>query len=164
MHNPFLLFDKRLLDYHLHAGQQFFVRQTYRRGMDSQDKTQKGTFLISHYAEELMAVTHYGALSHDPQRFLYRVADTTHLQKLHIAASQPEGYRVYAPLLAQKEWKPSADMRLQIKKFIDKQLDWQIKGAQTVKATLTIEFGELFINLKNGKQQATLLLAEIENC
>ena len=164
MHNPFLLFDKRLLDYHLHAGQQFFVRQTYQRGMDVHDQTQKGSFLISQYAEELMAVTHCGALSDDPQRFLYRVTNAEHLQKLHIAANQPPGYRIYAPLLAQKEWKPSSDMGQQIKKFINKQLNWQIKGSQTVKATLIIEFGELFINLKNGKQQATLLLTEIENC
>lgn len=161
MHNPFSLLSHELLDALVQAGHQYFVRQTYRRGLDHFDAGVRAAFLISHYTDKSKAQIHYKSLSSDPHRFLYDIEAPGHLEKLRIAAGQPEGYRIYSPLL-QREWKPSGMMAQKIRNYIDDQLHWKPGKKQGVKTDLFLQFGELFITLKWKTTEVKIPLAEIE--
>src|SRR5438045_2242182 len=97
MFNPAYPFTKELLDSMLAKEVPFFVRSTYNRGFEN---GLKGSYLISHYHKKSDAEQHYNSIQHDKSRFLYDATVTEHVEKLKIAASQPEGYKIYSILIA----------------------------------------------------------------
>lgn len=155
------LFTEQLLSAFITNGHKYFVRQTYARGRDMFDLNNKGAFLISHYTDKSKAHIHYQALGGDAHRFFYDLDAPGHLQKLQAAARQPQGYRIYVPLLP-KEWKPSEMMLQKIRKYIDSQLHWKPARKDGVKTDLFLQFGELFLTLKWKTTEVKLPLAEVE--
>lgn len=164
MHNPFILFDKRLLEQHIRMGHAYYVRQTYPRGMDARNPILKAAFLVSHYTDESLAKIHFAALGKDGNRFLYRLSHAEHYKKLETAAMQPAGYAVYAPILATKEWRPPITLQGKIKKYLDAQLLMKPKKNESIRTELFLQFGELFITLKLAQELVKLPLSVIENC
>jgi hypothetical protein len=162
MHNPFVLLTTRLLESLIKAGNHFFVRQTYKRGKNELDPLNKAAFLFTHYTDYSRAKTHYDSLDNDPNRFLYNINEEAHYQKLFIAAGQPEGFKVYSPIV-QQTWKPTAPIATKIRNYIDQKLNWTPGRNDGVKADLFVQFGELFITLKYGIHEVKLPLADIEN-
>jgi hypothetical protein len=162
MHNPLVLFDAKILEALRRAGHTHFVRQTYKRGIDHTDTNQKGAYLISHYRDESHAAIHYEALAHDPARFFYDLSIPEHLAKLEVATTQPRGYAIYSALLADQKWRPAADMKGKIKRYIATRLGWNPKGSDTVNTDLFFQFGELFITLKWGSHESKIPLSDLE--
>jgi hypothetical protein len=177
MHNPLTLFTSQLLMVHLQSGNRYFVRQSYERGLTNTQlptntnpsnnpptntTTPKAAFLISEYTELARAKIHLAALEHDPQAYLYDAEDPEHLRRLNIAAGQPEGYAIYAPLLAMRQWKPTDLLKAKIKTYIESRLKWKPRGSDEIGAELFLHFGELFITLKFGHDHAKVKLQEIE--
>jgi hypothetical protein len=161
MYNPFGLLSMRLLQALLKSGNRYFVRQTYKRGLDQFDETQRGAFLFTHYTDAGRAQMHYDALALDPNRFLYDSTDAEHYNKLEIAAHQPLGFRIYSPLL-EKEWKPTEAMNEKIRKYIAANFTWTPGRNDKVKADLFSQVGELFVNLKYRVHEVKVPLADIE--
>ncbi len=162
-HNPFVLFDKRLLEQHIQMGHAYYVRQTYPRGMDPAKEDMKAAFLVSHYKDESLAKIHYAALANDGNRFLYRLSEAAHYKKLETATMQPKGYAIFAPILATKEWRPPANLQVKIKKYLDKELPITPTKKESIRTELFLQFGELFITLQFAKEQIKLPLSVIEN-
>ena len=158
MTNPFQLYSPALLAALMKAGHVYFVRQTYARGIDHFEERLKGAFLISHYREEGHARMHYEALQGDRSRYLYNIQESVDLAKLEVAAWQPQGYKVYAPLLL-RPWEPSGDLKGKVRRYIDKHLKWR-QGA--VRTNLFTQFGELFLTLKKGTQEISIPLSAVE--
>ena len=178
-HNPLTIFSPQLLAVHLQTGNRYFVRQTYERGLSNpQPPTTtstntsfkqptnttgpKAAFLISEYTELSRAKIHLAALETDSQAYLYDAEDEEHLRRLNIAASQPVGYAIYAPLLAMRKWKPTDALKAKIKSYIETRLKWKPKGSDGLDAELFLQYGELFITLKFGRDHAKVRLIEIE--
>jgi hypothetical protein len=176
-HNPLTLFSPQLLSVHLQSGNRYFVRQTYERGLTNTQPptntkpsntpptnttTPKAAFLISEYTELSRAKIHLAALETDSQAYLYDAEDEEHLRRLNIAASQPAGYAIYAPLLAMRQWKPTDALKAKIKSYIETRLKWKPKGSDGLDAELFLQYGELFITLKFGRDHAKVRLIEIE--
>jgi hypothetical protein len=176
-HNPLTLFTSQLLAVHLQSGNRYFVRQTYERGLTNTQHitstnpsnnpptnttTPKAAFLISEYADLSRAKIHMAALEQDAQAYLYDAEDPEHLRRLNIAAGQPVGYAIYAPLLAMRQWKPSDLLKAKIKTYIESKLKWKPRGSDEIGAELFLHFGELFITLKFGHDHAKVKLLEIE--
>jgi len=161
MHNPFGLINEKLLNALIVAGNRYFVRQTYPRGLQPFNENQKAAFLLTHYRERDAAEKHYTFLQHDRYRFLYDSDHPAHLVKLEMAARQFPEYPVYTPLL-QKAWEPSEKMVAHIRRYIAAHFNWRVPREEAVKAELFTEFGELFVNLKYKSGSASVPLAEIE--
>ena len=161
MINPFQLYSPELLQALLKAGHTHFVRQTYERGVAAFQESKDKAFLISHYDNESRAGMHFEALAKDPYRFLYRVSDPGELGKLHIAAGQPPGFRIYTPMLLHS-WKPSEWIKGKVRKYIDQKLAWQPGRSTGVKTNLFTQFGELFLTLKSGIHEVKIPLSDVE--
>ncbi len=162
MHNPFGPLSLKLLHALIHAGNRYFVRQSYRRGLNPFDPAHKAAFLFTHYDNLAAAHMHYKNLQHDAQRFLYDSNNPDHNAKLEKAAKQVPGYQVYTPLL-EKPWEPSEKMTELIRRYIRQHAPWQPTREETVKADLFTQFGELFVNLRYRSHQLQVPLADIEN-
>lgn len=176
LHNPLTIFSAQLLAVHLQSGNRYFVRQTYERGLTNTQAAStnhsidqpsssirpQAAFLISEYTELSRAKIHLAALEHDAQAYLYDAQDEEHFRRLTIAASQPAGYAIYAPLLAMRQWKPTDILKAKIKSYIESRLKWKPRGSDEIGAELFLHFGELFITLKFGHDHAKVKLLEIE--
>jgi hypothetical protein len=161
MHNPFGHLNLKLMHALIDAGNRYFVRQTYQRGLNPFDEVQKAAFLFTHYRDLRSAQVHYDFLRHDPNRFLYDSRNPAHAAKLDIAAKQVPAFPVFTPLL-EKPWEPSEKMSALIRRYIGTHLNWMPSREETVKADLFTEFGELFVNLKFRSFETKAPLADIE--
>lgn len=161
MHNPFGLLNLKLLHALTDAGNRYFVRQTYKRGLNPFDPVQKTAFLFTHYRNLHEAQAHFNSIKQDKNRFLYDSMNPMHDAKLEIAAKQIPEFPVYTPLL-EKPWEPSAKMSEMIRRYIGIHLDWKPAREELVKAGLFSQFGELFVNLKYRTFETKVPLDEIE--
>jgi hypothetical protein len=161
MHNPFGLLSLKLLHALTAAGNRYFVRQTYRRGLHPFDAQHKAAFLFTHYRDLASAKMHYNFLHDDPNRFLYDSANPAHAARLETAAKQLPAFPVYTPLL-EKPWEPSEKMSESIRRYIRLHFEWKVPREETVKADLFTEFGELFVNLRYKSEERKVPLADIE--
>lgn len=165
MHNPYTLLTPEILNATLKQ-QMYFVRQQYDRGKDIyQNNTMP--LLLTHYGhyetDRERAERHMRLLWKDPYRYLYDTTKEEDIHKLKIAASQPEGYRVYINLLP-KKWKAPEILKIRISTYVRHKLSWwNYTPADKLKVTLKERYGLLFIALLWRGQQTEVLLDDIEN-
>ncbi len=102
-------------------------------------------------------------LMKDQYRFLYDSKNEAHLMKLMLAATQPNGYRIYINLLP-KKWKAGDGLKRKISNYMQFKLSWwKFSPADKLKVTLKERYGELYIALLWKGQQTEVHLDEIEN-
>ncbi len=152
MHNPLAILQIAVLDGLVQAGHTYFVLASYPRGMRPGVKE---ALLVSHYRTANEANAHYAAIAADKRRRIYDINDPADKEKLYHAATQPEGYAVYAALLREKKWKPGPLLAAAVKRFMRA----NGIGRENASADLFIRFGELFITLKKDYH---IPLSEIE--
>ena len=152
VHNPLAILQIALLDSLVQAGHTYFVLASYPRGMRPGVKE---SLLVSHYRTGYEASEHYAAIATDKRRRIYDMNNPADKEKLYHAATQPEGYAVYAALLRDKKWKPGPLLAAAIKRFMRA----NGVGRESLSADLFIRFGELFITLKKDYH---IPLSEIE--
>ncbi|MEJ7766740.1 MAG: hypothetical protein WKF89_02940 [Chitinophagaceae bacterium] len=164
MLNPFSSLTKPLLEAFVKAGKKYFVRQTFSRGKSRLDQPIKGYFIFTHYADIAHAQHHFGAIEHDPHRFLYEWDKPGHKEKLLIAADSPPGFKIYSSLF-EKDWQVhlSGILKENVKRYIDNNLHWKPGGSETVDFQVYNNYGELYAKLKLRSQEVRLKLEEIEN-
>ena len=162
MFNPFCLFTIPLLNSLIKNGKIYFVRQTFNRAKDRVEGETKASFLFSQYNNLATAQDHFGAISYDPNRFLYHWENPEHKERLKVAASHPDGYKIYANVF-QKDWERLVTDRIKERvRFYVKGLGWKPERDENVDTNFEVQFGELFIRLKYGNREAKVKFEEIE--
>jgi hypothetical protein len=162
MFNPFAPLSEQLLDAFVKAGKVYFVRQTFKRGKTPLDENIKGYYLITHHSELGAAQAHYGAIAHDPNRYLYDWGKEEDQKKLKIAAGNPEGYKVFAGVFIQ-DWERHITDRVKnsVKMYIGS-LGWRPGRNETVTPDFYIQFGDLYLKLKFRNKEVRVRFEDIE--
>ncbi len=164
MYNPFPLLNERLLEDKINEGKRYFVRQTFRRGMEPR---LKAAFLLRAYDEEEkeMANRHMQKITNDPHAFLYDAMEPEHLEKLHIAAKQPFGFKIFYAGKKGVNWKPPVAFQIKMRRYIrEKHPNWgSIKDGPKVEIGLLEEFGELLLKLSYEDEEEMIPFSDIEN-
>jgi len=161
MHNPLALLTTELLQALLAHGFTFFIRQSYPRGMDHFDPALKECFLITPYAEMGEAQRHFQHIVADPRRRIYLVDQPEELDKLYLAAAQPDGYKIFVDKLAAPKWRVPADMNSKIHRYLRANTKWKTREGE-IAVNLFLHFGELMLRLTNGREEIKINLNEIE--
>jgi rhodanese-related sulfurtransferase len=163
MYNPFPLLSKGLLNDQLLKGKRWFVRQTFPRGMEPR---LIAAFLLRAYDEEEkdIAEKHLAALEKDRNAFLYDAQDPEHLAKLHIAASQPFGYKVFYAARKGIEWRPPQTYQEKMRRYIFRHHPaWRpLKAGDKIEIGLYEEFGQLFLKFSHDGENDTIPFDLIE--
>ena len=148
MYNPFALWTEEALNSFVEEGHRYFVRQTFNRGKDAFDENNKGCFLFCHYTDYTNAKEHFDALKNDVHRFLYDWEDEDHKKKLRMAASQPQGYKIYTNTFM-PDWEKHITDRIKqkIRTYIQRK-GWRPTREQGVQIAFFPHFGEVMIALK----------------
>ncbi len=162
MFNPMALLSSELLQAFVQKGHRYFVRQHYPRGKGVFDSSTRAAFLVCPYDNYFLAKEHYDALSSDPYRYLYNWEEEADRGKLQLAATQPEGYRVYANAF-HDDWERHLTDRLRAKiRGYVKGLGWKPKSGEAVEPVFYPHFGEVFVRLKLGSREVRVNFEEIE--
>lgn len=163
MFNLMAKFDGRALDGFITQGHRFFVRQTFEKVREPFDITTKRHFLICHYKDEAKAKEHFDVLTDDPNRFLYHWDEPEHQLRLHLAAGGPEGYKIFSNTFVD-DWESHITdrFRAQVRGYIDKELAWKPKRADTVRFVFFPRFGEPYVSLRFKKRQIEVSFEDIE--
>ena len=164
MLNPYALLTPQILQAMLKQPM-LFVRQHYPRGADPHNPDII-PLLFTHYLIRIddreRAERHMRLLLKDKYRFLYDSTQQEQLEKLHHAATQPAGYRVYINLLPRK-WKPGDALKQKISRYMVERLPWwKYSPSDKLNVTLKERYGELYIALLWKGQQTEVHLDEIE--
>lgn len=165
IYNPYTILTPGILDAMLKQPM-YFVRQYYERGSEI-CRGKSLPLLFTHYGhhetDKERAERHMRLLLKDTYRYLYDSTDPAHFEKLKMAATQPQGYRVYINLLP-KKWKANSSIKLKINQYVRMKLPWwNYSPADKLKVTLKERYGQLFIVLLWRGQKTEVLLEEIEN-
>ncbi|HEY0058902.1 MAG TPA: hypothetical protein VGB56_07185 [Flavisolibacter sp.] len=157
MFNPFCLLSKELLDAFARSGKKYFVRQTFSLTPGS-----NRAFMFTHYPDVAFAQEHLGAIEHDPYRQLYRWDDEDHRRRLIIAASQPEGYDIWAALF-RKDWERGITVEVEglVRAYI-KSIGWKPARADGVAPQYFLHYGSLYLMLKFGSKQVRVKFEDIQ--
>ena len=163
MFNPLCLFNAKILEAFVKAGKTHFVRQTYSRALALNDQHLKGCFLITHYADEGEAKQHYEAVQSDANRFLYDWSNERHRRRLHLAATQPPGYKIYASVVMPGWEKEAAQvLKEKVHAYITRKMKWHPSRLDAIDFDLYPHFGEVFVKMRFRKQEIKVSLAEVE--
>lgn len=168
MFNPFLPFSEKLLEKLIQSNRYYLISQTYDRGaVRSGEYTTP--LLLCTYVDKGIALTHLDALAARPQKDKYAaLIDLTkeaHIAKIKAILKPHSGYVVYSNFIKDKnDTKRKADMlfRKCLERYISRETTWRINRETTLKPSLQIVFGELFVSIKYGSQQIRVRLDDIE--
>ncbi len=164
MYNPFPLLNETLLKEQVAKGKRFFVRQTFRRGMEGR---LKAAFLLRAYGEEEKgrADEHLLAIGpRDGNAFLYDATVPEQLEKLRVAARQPFGYKIFYAAKKGVDWKPPAVYEEKIRRYLlRRHSGWRNAGqGEKIQVGLYEEFGELFLKFSYKEEEEILPFEDIE--
>lgn len=163
MFNPLFAFELPVLEKLVESGHQYFVRQSYPRGKRVTDSDIKHSFLISHYSDLEKAQQHFSVIKNDPYAFLYLWEDEDHRKKLRLAASKPEGYKLFASLL-HPQWQAMLTdiLKGKIRYYIEKELKWRPGRSDKVVPSFFLQYGELFVTLRWSMNEVRVNFDDIE--
>jgi hypothetical protein len=163
MINPFHPFIKELLELFIKKNEIYFVRQSLPRAQNPLDPDAKGYFLISKYQSKGQAEEHYASLEHDKYRYFYDWNNPEHQARLIKAATDPEGYRIFASIFtADGDERIKRRLEPQFKAYVKWKLNWYPKRADGLKMSFYVAFGEIYCQLKTGNREVRVKLEEIE--
>ncbi|WP_018611559.1 hypothetical protein [Segetibacter koreensis] len=163
MFNPTYPFTKEVLEATVKGGSFYFVRNSYHRSFDHFHENIKGYFIITHYNDEAKAYAHFNSIPNDGNRFLYEWSNEEHKRKLYMAASQPEGYKVYSayflPNYKDKITKPLKD---KINTYMYKTTNWKPGRGETLSVDLYMQYGSLYAVMSYNTEKIKIKFDEIE--
>lgn len=163
MFNPFPRFELKYLNGFRQKGVVAFVKQTYDRGRDPHDKTEKPAFLLSHYNEPHMARNHFDAIAHDVNRQLLEIDNSEDWKELERLGAQESGAIVYMYFkLPDAEQRAKKVLDTKLHAYIDHKLKWRVSRSEGVQFGLEFTFGEIYAVLKSGGRTHKVKIEEIE--
>ena len=145
-----------------------FVREYYPRGFSHYHAPGTIPLLLTYYekdkaVEASRALFHLRQLELDKYLFLYDSENPDHQNRLRIAATQIQPYKIYINLLI-KEWEPPAFLKTKIHTYMQHHFAWwNYSKTNSLHIHLKDRYGKLFLQLSWKANQAEVLLDEVEN-
>ena len=121
---------------------------------------------LTHYEDKGSAIIHKEALKNDKYAALLDLENEKHRQKLNSMLSPDSNYILYSSLITKPEIVEETlnkSLSQNMKRYIQRQTNWQIARDQTIHPKMELIFGELFLRIKYGSQTIKVALTEIEN-
>jgi hypothetical protein len=165
MLQPFERFKADYIDRLIDLNKPFIVTQTYTRinaGLGAEKTT---AILLTDYDDMGLAKIHYKAVINDRFAAIIQLTKPAHRQKLGNMVLPGSPYELYWAVVKSKkqlEHVVNTKYRDKMRKYIASQTTWRIDGDSTIRPTVQLIFGELFIVIRHGKQVVRVKFEELE--
>jgi hypothetical protein len=163
MLQPFEPFNSSILIRLIKLERPWLVTQTYHRSSPSPDE--KIPLLITDYNELGGARLHLNAVKKDRYAAIIDLQNDKHRKKLEDMLLPDSKYQLFFAVVHSVkglENKINSLYRENVKRYIDRQTNWRLRGGDEVRVSVQLTFGELFLVLKHGSQTIRVRLEEIE--
>jgi len=165
MLQPFERFKMSYIDNLLNLNKQFLVTQTYSRARGSSNESTGIALLLSDYDDLGLAKIHFKAVINDSYAAIIDLSKPTHKKKL-IGMLQPDSkYVLYWAVVKSKiqlEQLVNKKYKDKMRDYITSNTNWRIDRDATMRPSVQLIFGELFIVLKHAKQVIRVKFDELE--
>jgi len=143
----------------------YLVSQTYRRGENRHEENSKISLLFTDYDDPGLAKIHLNALRGDKYAALVDLTKPEHKGKVLEMLSPKSSYRLYWNMvrsLKQIESRIDTAYRDNVRRYVSKRTQWQLRRDEGINTIVEVIFGEIFITLSNGKEKVRITFAELE--
>ncbi|HEY4289422.1 MAG TPA: hypothetical protein VGN00_20110 [Puia sp.] len=151
-----------LLENEIKRGKRWFVRQAYLRGMQP---GLRATLMLRAYDSEAQetAAAHLAAIQNDKMAFVYDATLPEHLERLKVAANQPDGYKTFYIATNKIDWNLPAEYKEKIRHYILKHHSSWANSKKTI-VELHEKYGELILKfIHDNKEKDLIPFDTIEN-
>jgi hypothetical protein len=164
MFQPFERFRREYVDRLIRMDKIYIVSQSYDRAIDHFEDA-KENILFTDYDQLGLAQIHFSAIKNDRYASIINLKNPKHQLKVTQMLSDDSKYKVYWAIVKSiEEIKKRVDLKYNnnIRRYIQKNTSWRIGSDETIKPSLQVIYGELFIILKRGNQTLRIKFDEIE--
>ena len=165
MFQPFERFQREYIDRLIRLDKIYIVSQSYHRAIDHFEDP-KEPVLFTDYDQLGLAQIHFSAIKNDKYASLINLKNPKHKLKVTEMLSDDSNYKVFwAIVKSMEEIKKRVALKYtgNIRRYIQKNTTWRIGSDETIRPSLQVVYGELFIILKRGNQTLRIKFDEIEN-
>jgi len=149
-YNPLVRFQKEMIPGFLRMEHPYLVSQSYYRG-ESVLARSKQPLLLTDYGSLNAAKDHVGSVKpHDQWAALIHLENPVHVGKLEEMASDTSGYHLFAAFVNDKKEVNARNDRFlteAVRIYISEETDWAPGRGETIRATLELNLGELFLRV-----------------
>ena len=165
MLQPFEIFRLEYIPRLVNLKKTWLVSQSYPRGIDELQDEKKESILLSDYDDPGLAKVHLNAVKHHKYAAIIDLKIPKHRAKLEEMLGENSKYQVFWCIVRsarELETRVNARWKENMRRYIEKHTNWRIDRNATLKPSLQVTFGELFIVLKHGSQTLRIKFDEIE--
>jgi len=164
--NPFEKLSPDLITAFRKKGKRWLVSQTMTLRAAQALGESKIFLLMSHYDDQGMATVHLKAVTNDKFAALIDLEKNIHRQQIEKILAVDSPYIVYSSLIRNKETVTrmiSERYKEKYHRYIQQHAQSGISTHKSLRPSLQLIFGELFVILKYGSETLRTRLSEIEN-
>jgi hypothetical protein len=143
----------------------YFVTQYYPRGINHFEEEERVPILVSVYEDPGLAKTHLNAIKADKYKSVMHLDNKEHHTQLwSMVRGQTKYVMFWAVVKDAKELEKRVTLKYKdhMKRYIDQHTNWRISKETTVRPSLELTFGELYINMRHGSQHLRIKFEDIE--
>lgn len=155
MLQPFERFRPEYISRLIKLNKGFLVSQSYYRAFNQFEETHTMDILVTDYDDSGLAKTHLNAIKGDKLAELIDLKTEKDRDRL-LAMLQPGlGYSVYWAIVSSAAaLKKKVDIKYadNVRRFILSNTDWRVSAEETIRPSLKVIFGEMYMIIKRGSQ------------
>jgi len=162
---PFEKLTHSLISSFRKKGKRWLVSQTLKLNISDPVLLSKTLILITHYEDKGLATVHHKAVLEDKYASVIDLERETHRKQIDSILSQDSKYILFSALIRNREWveKQATEMyKEKYWRFIQQHSQSGISPTKSLRPSLQLIFGELFVVLKYGSETLRTKLSEIE--
>ena len=165
MLQPFERFQASYIESLKNLKKIYIVTQSYSRGVANPDGRHLVNILFSTYDDPGLAKIHLNAIKRDRFAYILDLNNEKHSGKVKEMLHPDSVYAVYWSVVRDtNEIKKTLDRAYKdnFRRYITSNTNWRISADETIKPSLQVIFGELYIVLKRGAQSIRVKFEAIE--
>ena len=162
---PFEKLTHSLISSFRKKGKRWLVSQTLKLNISDPVLLSKTLILITHYEDKGLATVHHKAVLEDKYASVIDLERETHRKQIDSILSQDSKYILFSSLIRNRERveKQATEMyKEKYWRFIQQHSQSGVSPTKSLRPSLQLIFGELFVVLKYGSETLRTKLSEIE--
>jgi len=162
---PFEKLTHSLISSFRKKGKRWLVSQTLKLNISDPVLLSKTLILITHYEDKGLATVHHKAVLEDKYASVIDLERETHRKQIDSILSQDSKYILFSALIRNRERveKQATEMyKEKYWRFIQEHSQSGVSPTKSLRPSLQLIFGELFVVLKYGSETLRTKLSEIE--
>ena len=162
---PFEKLTHSLISSFRKKGKRWLVSQTLKLNVSDPVLLSKTLILITHYEDKGLATVHHKAVLEDKYASVIDLERETHRKQIDSILSQDSKYILFSALIRNRERveKQATEMyKEKYWRFIQQHSQSGVSPTKSLRPSLQLIFGELFVVLKYGSETLRTKLSEIE--